>query len=67
MLNQLYHHQGNLYKIIRKVPHHNFQDQTQVKEFRDHVNSNHVLKDKTHYIFCEVVEEAEVIGFTTKN
>lgn len=67
MFNQLYHHQGNLYKILRKVPFHNFNDQTQVKEFRDYLGSNHVLKDKTHYIFCEVVEEAEIIGFSTNS
>tara|TARA_R110000851_G_scaffold226873_1_gene379708 strand:+ start:150 stop:338 length:189 start_codon:yes stop_codon:yes gene_type:complete len=61
MFNQLYKHQGNLYKIIRKVPFHNFNSHEQVKEFRDYINSNHVLKTKTHYMFCEVVEDAEIV------
>ena len=62
MFNKLYRHQGNLYKIIRNVHLHNFQTLDQVQEFRDYVNSNHVLKTKTHYMFCEVVEEAEIVG-----
>tara|TARA_R110002012_G_scaffold321793_2_gene551444 strand:+ start:181 stop:369 length:189 start_codon:yes stop_codon:yes gene_type:complete len=62
MINQLYHHQGNLYKILRRVKIDRFVDQQQVQEFRDFLRSNHVLKDKTHYIFCEVVEDAEVIS-----
>ena len=61
MFNQLYHHQGNLYKILRKIPFHNFEDQNKVKEFRDYIGSNHVLKDRTHYIFCEIIEDAEII------
>ena len=65
MFNKLYKHQGNLYKIIREVPFHNFIDHNHVKEFRDIVGSNHVLKTKTHYMFCEVVEEAQLIGFST--
>jgi hypothetical protein len=62
LIYPLYHHQGNLYKILRKVSTHNFKDQNQVKEFRDFLGSNHVLKDKSHYIFCEVIEDAEVIS-----
>ena len=61
MFNQLYHHQGNLYKILRKIPLHNFENQNKVKEFRDYIGSNHVLKDRTHYIFCEIIEDAEII------
>ena len=26
-----------------------------------YINSNHVLKTKTHYMFCEVVEDAEIV------
>jgi hypothetical protein len=62
MFNELYHHQGNLYKILRKIHIYNFTNQNQVKEFRDFLGSNHVLKDRNYYIFCEVVEDAEIIG-----
>ena len=61
MRNQLYKHQGNLYKIIRNVALHNFHSLEQVQDFRDYINSNHVLKTKTHYMFCEVVEDAEIV------
>lgn len=61
MFNQLYHHQGNLYKILRKIRVERFNDQNQVKNFRDFLGSNHVLKDRTHYIFCEIVEDAEIV------
>ncbi len=61
MVNKLYRHQGNIYKVIRNIPLHNFSSQEQVKEFRDYINSNHVLKTKTHYMFCEVVEDAEIV------
>lgn len=61
MINKLYRHQGNIYKVIRNIPFHNFNSQEQVKEYRDYINSNHVLKTKTHYMFCEVVEDAEIV------
>ena len=62
MIEQLYSHQGNLYKILRRVRHHNFSNTEQVKELRDLINScDHVLKDQTHYLFCETVQEAEII------
>tara|TARA_Y100001972_G_scaffold57242_1_gene70337 strand:- start:716 stop:904 length:189 start_codon:yes stop_codon:yes gene_type:complete len=61
MFNQLYRHQGNLYQIVRKIKIERFYNQNQVKEYRDYIDSNHVLKDKTHYIFCRVVEDAEII------
>ena len=64
MINQLYKHQGKMYKILRRVFHHNFRDQKDVKDFRDFlIGCDHVLKDQTHYIFCETVQEAEIVEY----
>jgi len=64
MIEQLYHHQGNLYKILRRIRHNTFPNTDYVKEFRDLINGcDHVLKDPTHYLFCETVQEAEVVEY----
>ncbi len=58
----LYRHQGNLYKILRKIPQHNFDNQDDLKECRDDIlNCDHVLQDKDHYLFCETIQEVEII------
>jgi len=64
MIKQLYHHQDNIYNILRRVRHYNLSDTNQVKELRDLINGcDHVLKDQTHYLFCETVQEAEVVEY----
>ena len=57
----LYKHQDNVYQIIRRIRQHNFKDVEHVKEFKDLLPfCDHVLKDQTHYLFCETVQEAEL-------
>tara|TARA_R110000824_G_scaffold36287_4_gene112987 strand:+ start:3497 stop:3685 length:189 start_codon:yes stop_codon:yes gene_type:complete len=57
----LYHHQNNIYKILKKIYHHNFPNIEQVKKYKDSLLAcDHVLKDQTHYLFCETVQEAGV-------
>jgi hypothetical protein len=64
MIGPLYHHQGNLYKILRRIKHNTFPNTDYVKEFRDSIwGCDHVLKDPTHYLFCETVQEAEVVEY----
>ena len=61
---KLFHHQGHLYRILREVRHHNFPNKNQLKEFMKNISHcDHVLKSKTHYMFCETVQEAEVIEY----
>jgi hypothetical protein len=61
MNHPLYKHQGNIYQVIRKVRHHMFRNKDHVKEFKDLLPfCDHVLKDQTHYLFCETVQEAEI-------
>tara|TARA_R110002020_G_scaffold52778_2_gene148116 strand:+ start:807 stop:1004 length:198 start_codon:yes stop_codon:yes gene_type:complete len=64
MIAPLYKHNGMWYKILRRFAHHNFQDQDDVKLCRDSILfCDHVLKDRTHYLFCETVQEAEVVEY----
>jgi hypothetical protein len=59
-----FHHQGHLYRILRQVKHHNFPDKSLIKEFMETIyHCDHVLSSKTHYMFCETVQEAEVIEY----
>ena len=62
MIYPLYKHQGNIYKVIRKIKHHTFPDIDHVKEYKELLLfCDHVLKDQTHYLFCETVQEAEIV------
>jgi len=59
-----YHHQGQTYRILREIRHHNFADTNMIKEFMGTIyHCDHVLKNQTHYLFCETVQEAEVIEY----
>jgi len=60
-LHRLYKHNDILYKIIREVPFHNFNNMDIVKEFRDFVGADHVLQTQTHFLFCETIQDAEII------
>ena len=59
-----YHHQGQLYNILREIRHHNFPDKRMIKEFMETITlCDHVLSNQTHYLFCETVQEAEVVEY----
>ena len=59
-----YHHQGQTYRILREVTHHNFPDKDLLKEFMKTIfHCDHVLSNQTHYLFCETVQEAEVVEY----
>ena len=63
-MNQFYKHQGQLYRILREIPHHNFPDKSLIKEFMETIyHCDHVLMNKTDYLFCETIQEAEVIEY----
>ena len=64
MLTPLFAHQGNLYKILRQIPFHSFEDggMDKVKTWRDYLGADHVLKSKTHFMFCETIQEAQIIS-----
>jgi|TARA_Y100000034_G_scaffold130651_1_gene189576 hypothetical protein len=60
---KLFNHQGNVYKILREIPFHNFEKDgmEKVKAWRDWLGADHVLKSKTHFMFCETIKNAEVV------
>jgi len=65
-LKTLVRHNDNLYLVIRKIPISYFEQggQTNVKVFnlwKEYLKSDHVLKIQDHYVFCETINEAEVV------
>jgi len=64
-MKPLYKHQETYYKILRSIPMHQFPTMEFVKEYRDLIGSNHVLKNGSKYLFCEVIEEAKIIEYVS--
>ena len=61
MEREFYKHQGNLYKILRRIRHHNLSNLDFIKEMKDLIfGCDHVLKDPTHYLFCNTIQDAEI-------
>jgi hypothetical protein len=65
-MKQLYVHGGKAYLILKKKPIEAFQDKNEktinidnVKLYRDWVKADHVLRDQTHYMFCETIPDVE--------
>lgn len=64
MLAQIYYRNGNAYLIKRKIPVHNFEKNEQldldfVKMWRDYLDCDHVLRDQTHFIFVETIQDVD--------
>ena len=60
---KIFQHQGQLYKILRQISLHNFEKGglDYVKAWRDYLGADHVLKNNTHFMFCETIQEAQII------
>jgi hypothetical protein len=65
-MKQIYLHGGKAYIVLRRVWEGKFTpkldqnpDIERVKMFRDWVGADHVLRDQTHYMFCETIEDVE--------
>lgn len=58
-MRQLYKHHDDIYIVLRQVSLHNFKNIEQVKEYKDYIQADHVLKTPTHYLFCENVESID--------
>ena len=64
MLPPLLSHNDKLYQIIRKLPVRMFEKNKQihldaVKNYKEFVNADHVLRDDQNFIFCFNVDELE--------
>ena len=59
MKRPVYNHNGESYIILDQVaPHHfskSYEEQPNMKWF----GADHVLKNQTHFLFCETIEEVE--------
>jgi len=64
-MKQLYQHNGKSYIIYDKMPIGTFQIDTnllnmdKVKTVRDFLGADHVLRDNTHFLFCETIQDVE--------
>ena len=64
MLKQLYYHNNKAYLINRRIPVHNFEKNKQinlefVKAWMEWLSCDHVLRDQTHFMFVETIEDVE--------
>lgn len=65
-MKQIYKHEDKAYIILRRIGEWRFQhklsqpvDMELVKVFRDWVGADHVLRDKTYFMFCETIQDVE--------
>ena len=64
-MKQVYKHGDKFYIILRKIPTWKFGiDQNPgnielVKDYRDWCGADHVLRDQTHFMFCETIQDVE--------
>lgn len=67
-MKRLFKHNGRAYVIHRSIPISFFTDKSgiidseHIKEWRDYLPFvNHVLKNETHYLFAETIDDVEEI------
>jgi len=64
-MKQLYLHGGNAYLVLKRTLEQHFHDKQNnpqleyVQMYRDWLGADHVLRDQTHYIFCETIQDVE--------
>jgi hypothetical protein len=63
-MRRILNHNDKLYSIIRIISKHNFERKgvdtmELLKEFRDYIGANHVIKDPINYTFLEEVVELD--------
>lgn len=64
-MKQLYKHNGKAYLIVRKAPigrfkidqHH--ENMEYVKMYMEWTGADHVLRDQTHFLFVETIQDVE--------
>ena len=58
-------HGDNAYVVLKRRlaeqfnTNGNIPNMEYLKEYRDWIGANHVLRDQTHFIFCEIVQDIE--------
>lgn len=65
-MNTIYYHHNTPYTLKRKILVHKFEKNGTivldlVKNCRNWFDCDHVLRDQTHFLFVETLEEPEII------
>ena len=65
-LKTLFRHKDNLFLVLKKMSFDYFHKDGQLNLdlfhlWKEHIGAKHVLKYENYFLFCEVVEEIEVI------
>lgn len=70
---ELYKHNGKCYLVRRRITHNHFAnkdgqlDADKIKAWRDYLPKvDHVLRNETHYLFVETIQDAEIIENNTE-
>ena len=58
----------NAYIVKRETPTHNFEvkgsnrlNMELCQAYRDYLGCDHVLRTPTHFLFCETIQDAEIV------
>jgi hypothetical protein len=67
-VKQVYNHNGESYIILDQRPIHHFiknhEQQPNMKYVQMYMKwcqADHVLRNQTHFLFCETIQDAEII------
>ena len=68
IMRPVYNHNGESYIILDQKPLHHFMKSAEQQPDMEHVQmfmkwcqADHVLRNQTHFLFCETILEAEII------
>lgn len=67
MNKRLLNHGGDLYIILREIPKHHMENIKKgtvgeaVALWKEYTEADRVLQNKEHYLFCQKVEEAQIV------
>lgn len=73
-MKQLYLHGGKAFIVLKRVWEGHFASKIDqnpnmeyVKTYRDWCGADHVLRDQTHFLFCETIEDIEGEELSSEN
>ena len=67
VIGKLLKYNGNFYRLVRQMPLHQFtrKDGSIIGEkynaWKEWLKADHVFKTQSHFLFCETVQDAEIV------
>ena len=65
-MKQIYKHGGKAYIILKRIHENKFIPKSKnepniehIQMYRDWIGADHVLRDQTHFMFCETIPDIE--------